>query len=99
MHKDMGLVAQVFHEENLRPLQGHLAIGHNRYSTTGSSHIRNAQPHLIETMHGPLGVGHNGNLTNALTLRRQLARTGRRAELDERQRGHHPDAGRAAAWR
>ncbi len=76
MHKDMGLVAQVFHEDNLRPLQGHLAIGHTRYSTTGSSHIRNAQPHLIETMHGPLGVGHNGNLTNALTLRRQLLERG-----------------------
>ncbi|OQA46808.1 MAG: Amidophosphoribosyltransferase precursor [Chloroflexi bacterium ADurb.Bin325] len=76
IYKGMGLVAQVFDEENLRPLQGHLAIGHTRYSTTGSSHIRNAQPHLIETMHGPLGVGHNGNLTNALTLRRRLLERG-----------------------
>src|SRR4051812_24083077 len=48
-HKGMGLVSQVFTEDNLRPLQGHLAIGHNRYSTTGSSHVRNAQPYLIET--------------------------------------------------
>ena len=76
LHKGMGLVAQVFNEENLRPLKGHLAIGHTRYSTSGSSHIRNAQPYLIETMHGPLGVAHNGNLTNALTLRRQLLERG-----------------------
>ena len=48
---------QVFDEDNLRPLKGHLAIGHNRYSTTGSSHIRNSQPYLIETLHGPLGLG------------------------------------------
>ena len=76
LHKDMGLVAQVFTEENLARLQGHLAIGQNRYSTTGSSHLRNAQPYLIETMHGPLGVGHNGNLTNAPELRRQLLERG-----------------------
>jgi amidophosphoribosyltransferase len=76
IYKGMGLVAQVFNEDNLRPLKGHLAIGHNRYSTTGSSHIRNAQPYLIETIHGPLGVGHNGNLTNALTLRRRLLERG-----------------------
>jgi amidophosphoribosyltransferase len=75
-HKGMGLVAQVFTEENLRPLQGHLAIGQNRYSTTGSSNLRNAQPFLIETIHGPLGVAHNGNLTNAQHLRRQLLKHG-----------------------
>jgi amidophosphoribosyltransferase len=46
---------------------GHLAIGQNRYSTTGSSNLRNAQPYLIETIYGPLGVAHNGNLTNALS--------------------------------
>ncbi len=76
IHKDMGLVAQVFDEDNLRPLKGHLAIGHTRYSTTGSSHLRNAQPYLIETIYGPLGVGHNGNLTNALELRRRLLERG-----------------------
>ncbi len=76
IHKGMGLVAQVFKEDNLSPLKGHLAIGHNRYSTTGSSHIRNVQPYLIETIHGPLGVGHNGNLTNALQLRRMLLERG-----------------------
>lgn len=76
VHKGMGLVSQVFKEENLAPLQGHLAIGHNRYSTTGSSLLRNAQPYLIETIYGPLGVGHNGNLTNAAELRQQLLERG-----------------------
>jgi amidophosphoribosyltransferase len=75
-HKGMGLVAQVFNEDNLRPLAGHLAIGHNRYSTTGSSNLRNAQPYLIETIYGPLGVAHNGNLTNALELRQALLEHG-----------------------
>ncbi len=76
VHKGMGLVSQVFKEDNLRPLEGHLAIGQNRYSTTGSSHLRNAQPYLIETIYGPLGVAHNGNLTNALHLRHQLLKRG-----------------------
>lgn len=75
-HKGMGLVAQVFNEENLQPLKGYLGIGQNRYSTTGSSHVRNAQPYLIETIYGPLGVAHNGNLTNALHLRYQLLKRG-----------------------
>ncbi len=76
IHKDMGLVAQVFTEDDLSKLEGHLAVGQTRYSTTGSSHLRNAQPYLIETMHGPLGVGHNGNLTNAPQLRNQLLERG-----------------------
>jgi amidophosphoribosyltransferase len=76
VHKDMGLVSQVFNENNLSRLTGHLAIGQTRYSTTGSSHLRNAQPYLIETMHGPLGVGHNGNLTNAPQLRNKLLERG-----------------------
>lgn len=75
-HKGMGLVSQVFKEEHLEPLKGHIAIGQNRYSTTGSSHVRNAQPYLIETIQGPLGVAHNGNLTNALHLRYQLLKRG-----------------------
>jgi amidophosphoribosyltransferase len=75
-HKDMGLVAQVFTEESLRPLHGHLAIGHTRYSTTGSSKIQNAQPFLVESALGPLAVGHNGNLTNAPALRRELLQRG-----------------------
>ncbi|MBC8098958.1 MAG: amidophosphoribosyltransferase [Armatimonadetes bacterium] len=76
IHKEMGLVAQVFNEDNLRPLQGHLAIGHTRYSTTGASHVRNASPYLIETGFGPLGVAHNGNLTNTVYLRGMLLSRG-----------------------
>lgn len=76
IHKGMGLVSQVFNEENLRYLQGHMAIGHNRYSTAGAPRLRNAQPYLIETALGPLGVAHNGNLTNAPVLRRELLNRG-----------------------
>jgi amidophosphoribosyltransferase len=76
IYKAMGLVSLVFNEENLATLPGYLAIGHNRYSTTGSSHLRNAQPFLIETMLGPLGVAHNGNLINAPELRRDLLQRG-----------------------
>jgi len=76
IYKAMGLVSQVFNEENLATLPGQLAIGHNRYSTTGSSKLRNAQPLLIETALGPLGVAHNGNLINAPQLRRDLLQRG-----------------------
>ncbi len=75
-HKEMGLVAQIFDERSLRHLKGHLAIGHTRYSTTGSSHVINAQPFTMHTLLGPLAVGHNGNLTNAASLRRQLMERG-----------------------
>ena len=75
-HKDMGLVAQVFNEEKLRPLGGHMAIGHTRYSTTGSSKLENAQPFVVESQLGPLAVGHNGNLANAGSLRRELLTRG-----------------------
>lgn len=71
-HKAMGLVSHVFNEDNLRPLAGYMAIGHTRYSTTGSSKLENAQPFVVESALGPLAVGHNGNLTNAATLRREL---------------------------
>lgn len=76
MHKDVGLVTQVFNAQNLAPLSGHYAIGHTRYSTTGSSSVRNAQPFMIETLHGPLAVAHNGNLVNAGELRQELLRHG-----------------------
>jgi amidophosphoribosyltransferase len=76
IHKAMGLVSQVFNEDNLSILRGDLAIGHNRYSTTGTSKIRNAQPYLIETYLGPLGVAHNGNLVNAPSLRVELLQRG-----------------------
>jgi amidophosphoribosyltransferase len=76
VHKGMGLVAQVFTEDTLRPLRGHIAIGHNRYSTKGSSRLPNAQPYLLESALGPLGVAHNGNLVNASELRRRLLQRG-----------------------
>jgi len=66
--KDMGLVSQVFNESALESLQGHLAVGHTRYSTTGSSHWRNAQPTLGRTAYGTVALGHNGNLTNTAEL-------------------------------
>ncbi len=76
VHKGMGLVAQVFNEDNLRRLRGFMAIGHTRYSTTGASTLRNAQPYVIETALGPLAVAHNGNLTNAPYLRQALLQRG-----------------------
>ncbi|MCI0711317.1 MAG: amidophosphoribosyltransferase [Chloroflexi bacterium] len=76
IHKNLGLVSQVFNETNLAPLEGYLAIGQTRYSTTGGVHQRNAQPYLIETLLGPLGIAHNGNLTNAVGLRQMLLEHG-----------------------
>jgi len=76
LHKDVGLVSQVFTPQNLGRLKGHYAIGHTRYSTTGSSSARNAQPFMIETMNGPLALGHNGNLVNSAELRQTLLNDG-----------------------
>lgn len=75
-HKDQGLVAQVFNPTILATLPGHLAIGHTRYSTTGSATLRNVQPFLIDTQYGPLAVAHNGNLVNAAALRQLLLQRG-----------------------
>lgn len=72
LHKDMGLVSQVFNEGVLSELPGQLAVGHTRYSTTGSSRVANAQPALVETRLGPLALAHNGNLVNTETLRQEL---------------------------
>ena len=72
--KDMGLVSQVFNEATLESLgRAHLAIGHCRYSTTGSSVWKNAQPTFRSTASGGIALGHNGNLTNALELQTWLA--------------------------
>ena len=68
VYKDMGLVSQVFNEAALESLEGHIAIGHTRYSTTGASHWRNAQPTLGRTANGTLALAHNGNLTNTAEL-------------------------------
>jgi len=76
VHKGMGLVSDVFNEENLKNLKGHFAIGHVRYSTTGSSHIRNAQPLFVDYLKGSLAIAHNGNLVNSLELREKLESQG-----------------------
>jgi amidophosphoribosyltransferase len=70
--KAMGWVADVFSPERLRRLPGHRAIGHVRYSTAGSSNLRNAQPIAATTARGPIAVAHNGNLTNAEALRKTM---------------------------
>ena len=72
LRTSMGLVSQAFREEDLQGLQGHLAVGHTRYSTTGASKPHNAQPFLVQGVHGALALGHNGNVVNALPLRREL---------------------------
>ena len=71
-HLGMGLVPQIFKEENFKNLPGPMALGHTRYSTTGSSHIRNAQPLTGVCARGHVAIAHNGNLTNAATLREEL---------------------------
>ena len=72
----MGLVPQVFNPKILHDLVGNVAIGHNRYSTTGSSHLRNAQPLTVDCTRGQIAVAHNGNLTNAAKLRDELENRG-----------------------
>ena len=72
----MGLVTQTFQEEDLERLTGHMAIGHTRYSTTGSSHARNAQPLLSKGPDVELALGHNGNVVNAKALRDELTDLG-----------------------
>ncbi len=86
VYKDVGLVSQVFDENSLAALRGHIAVGHCRYSTTGGGHWENAQPTIGDTAAGTVALGHNGNLTNALDLRRWLIEHGQ------------PDAARRAEW-
>ncbi|GAB7193016.1 amidophosphoribosyltransferase [Kineococcus sp. NUM-3379] len=74
VYKDTGLVSQVFDERSLQTLQGHVAVGHARYSTTGGSTWENAQPTLGATASGTIALAHNGNLTNSFALREMLAR-------------------------
>ncbi len=79
-YKDLGLVTRVFTEPVLQSLQGYIAVGHTRYSTTGSSTLRNVQPITCSTEHGNIAVAHNGNLVNAHTLRAQLEAEGEQFE-------------------
>ncbi|MBU1125584.1 MAG: amidophosphoribosyltransferase [Candidatus Omnitrophica bacterium] len=76
LHKDMGLVADVFNEQVLSRLKGDAAVGHVRYSTTGSSVLKNAQPLLIDFAKGSICIAHNGNLVNSWELRRELEKHG-----------------------
>jgi amidophosphoribosyltransferase len=78
LHREvaMGLVSERFGKDTLAALPGRAAIGHVRYSTAGSSELRNAQPFLFEYVHGGLAIAHNGNLVNAAEIRSRLERTG-----------------------
>ena len=75
-HRQMGLVADIFKEDVIKRLEGPSAIGHNRYSTTGQSHLRNAQPFVVAYSQGPIAIAHNGNLVNAQVLREELETSG-----------------------
>jgi len=75
-HKGMGLAPEVFNPDILQKLSGHLAVGHIRYSTTGASELKNAQPFLIEYSQGPVAIAHNGNLVNTKELRSALEQRG-----------------------
>lgn len=81
IYRDMGLVSQVFHERDLELLQGHIALGHTRYSTTGSPSFENAQPTLGPTPFGTIALAHNGNLTNFDEL--EALADGRRDDADK----------------
>jgi len=76
IHKEMGLVSDVFNEQVLNKLKGNMAVGHVRYSTTGSSVLKNAQPLLIDHAKGSMCIAHNGNLVNSYELRQYLEKTG-----------------------
>ncbi len=75
-YRRMGLVADIFNEDEIRKLDGDAAIGHVRYSTAGSSKLENAQPILITCQHGQIAISHNGNLVNADTVRKSLEKRG-----------------------
>lgn len=75
-HRGLGLVADVFDQEVLDRLAGNMAIGHNRYATSGRTLLKNTQPFVVEFAHGGLAVAHNGNLVNALELRETLEARG-----------------------
>jgi len=72
LHKNMGLVAEVFDEDTLDKMTGQLAVGHVRYSTTGASSLINAQPLVFRWAKGMIALAHNGNLSNVVELRREL---------------------------
>ncbi len=76
LHKALGLVSDVFNEKLIRSLHGELAVGHVRYSTTGSSNIKNTQPFYVKSKIGEIAIAHNGNLINTLELHKELENNG-----------------------
>jgi amidophosphoribosyltransferase len=74
--RGMGTISDVFNKDSLKKLKGHFAIGHVRYSTTGTSTIKNAQPFLINHKKGSIAIGHNGNITNSHELKNRLEASG-----------------------
>ncbi|PCI37374.1 MAG: amidophosphoribosyltransferase [Elusimicrobia bacterium] len=72
----LGLVAEAFPESVLKTLKGRSAVGHVRYATAGDGDLKNAQPLIFDSVHGPIAIAHNGTLTNALSLRRKLEKRG-----------------------
>jgi amidophosphoribosyltransferase len=76
MHKDMGLVADIFSEDMLSKMRGNLAIGHTRYSTAGDSSLLNAQPIMVQSNKGMMALAHNGNLVNAQEIRSRMEAQG-----------------------
>lgn len=71
-HKGMGLVSNVFKEEDIKSMKGFMGIGHNRYSTMGSSKLVNCQPFVVDTAQNWIAVAHNGELVNADSLRQKV---------------------------
>ena len=91
VHRAMGLVSQVFDAPVLDRLKGDRAIGHVRYSTSGSSTLANAQPLVAGTVRGPLAIAHNGNLVNAGPLCEELEKGG--SIFNHGRQRHPPPAG------
>ncbi|MBS4538899.1 amidophosphoribosyltransferase [Clostridium sp. D2Q-11] len=75
-YKEMGLVREVFNEKILKRLEGNIGIGHVRYSTTGDSHVINAQPLVVQYIGGSIALAHNGNLINAPKIRKEMEKQG-----------------------
>ncbi len=96
--RQLGLVGDHFTDPaTLKRIPGHMAMGHVRYSTTGETILRNVQPLFAELEVGGIAIAHNGNLTNGLTLRRQLIAAGRHLPVDLGYRsGAAPDRALAA---
>lgn len=72
VHKGMGMINNIFNDENIKKLSGNLGIGHTRYSTSAASEEVNCQPFVVHTAHGALAVAHNGELVNTESLRKMV---------------------------